>query len=102
MLKTIAHPLICFMLIFSILAPSVLPLLDRDCELMAYVDTPEEKKGKEKETEKKFDEKNLFLDQISSLDGTLDSNKNISDTGYRFSVLEFHTEILLPPPRKLV
>ena len=69
---------------------------------MVLVDTPEEKKGKEKESEKKFDEKNLFFNQVSFFDGALGSSKNMNKTGYHFSILEFHSEILLPPPRKLV
>jgi len=101
-LKTIAFPLIAVMLIFSILAPSLIPLLDNDYDIIVLMDNNEEEKSKEKESEKKFDEKNLFLSSFTSSDSMFFQNPNQGCNRYLFSNSDFKVEILLPPPRKLV
>lgn len=102
MLKTIAFPLIAMMLIFSILAPSLIPLLDNDYDIVVLIDNNEEEKSKEKESEKKFDEKNLFLNSFASSDSMFFQNLNQGCNRYLFSNSDFKADILLPPPRKLV
>ncbi|UII81770.1 hypothetical protein [Flagellimonas sp. CMM7] len=102
MLKTIALPLIAIMLIFSILAPSLTPLLGDDYDIAVLIDVNEEEKNKEKESEKKFDEKNLFLNSFASSDSMFFQNPIQSSNRYLFSNSDFKAEILLPPPRKLV
>ncbi|TAI47726.1 hypothetical protein [Flagellimonas allohymeniacidonis] len=99
--RTIAFPFIAFMLTFSIMAPSLLPLLHKDCEVAFLVDTGEEEKKSEKESEKKADEKNLFL-----------NNSGFSQTPISFHIAsgyiehsifdsDFIGDILLPPPRQM-
>lgn len=102
MLRAIAHPFICFMLIFSILAPSIAPLVDRDCSIAIHMDSGDEEKKSEKESEKKFGEKDLFPGSFSSDNNFFDqgaSVENNEDPSLHSDVL---TEILLPPPEKLI
>ncbi|WP_139063734.1 hypothetical protein [Flagellimonas eckloniae] len=101
MLKTIAFPLIAIMLIFSILAPSVLPLLDKDYDMFVFLDNSEEEKSKEKESEKKFDEKDMFYTNslVSNCDYFQNQSQNYA-IYINFSS-DFKADILLPPPRKL-
>ncbi len=101
-LKTIAFPLIAMMLIFSILAPSLAPLIDEEFDIAVLVDSGEDEKNKEKESEKKFDEKNLFLDDSSSSNSLYLLNQDQGFSRYVFSNSDFKAEILLPPPRELV
>ncbi|PWL40037.1 hypothetical protein DKG77_04205 [Flagellimonas aquimarina] len=90
------------MLIFSILAPSIAPLLDKDHDLAVLIDANEEEKSKEKESEKKFDEKNLFLNYFASSNSVFFQNCLQGWDKYIFSNSDFKADILLPPPRKLV
>lgn len=102
MLKTIAFTIIAIMLIFSILAPSLIPLLDNDYDIVVLIDNNEEEKSKEKESEKKFDEKDLFLNSFASSDSMFFQKTNQDCNRYLFSNSDFKAEILLPPPRKLI
>ncbi len=101
-LKTIAFPLIAIMLIFSILAPSLIPLMDKEFDIAVLVDANEEEKSKEKESEKKFDEKNLFLDDSSSSNSLYLLNSGQDFSRYVFSNSDFKAEILLPPPQEFI
>ncbi|TMU55251.1 hypothetical protein [Flagellimonas algicola] len=102
MLKAIAHPFICFMLIFSILAPSIAPLVDRDCSIAIHMDSGDEEKKSEKESEKKFGEKDLFLSPFSSDNNFFDQYAKVENTEDPSLLSDVTTEILLPPPEKLV
>ncbi len=88
------------MLIFSILTPSIIPLLDKDCAVAVLLDTNDEEK-KEKEAEKKIGEKDLFSGPFS-MDGDFFLQlANAENTEYLFLHSDFMAEILLPPPEKL-
>ncbi|MGX1927870.1 hypothetical protein [Flagellimonas sp. 2504JD4-2] len=101
MLKSIAHPLICIMLIFSILAPSIAPLVDKECAVAMLMDTNDEEKSKDKEAEKKIGEKDLFSGPFS-MDGDFFLQlANAENPDYLFLNSDFMVEILLPPPEKL-
>lgn len=90
------------MLIFSILAPSIAPLVDKECAIAILMDPNDEEKSKDKEAEKKLGEKDLFL-SLFSVDGNffLQLSK-AENTEYLFLDSDFMAEILLPPPQKLV
>ncbi len=89
------------MLIFSILAPSVIPLLDKDCPVAVLLDTNEEEK-KEKDSEKKFGEKNLFTGPFDTNNGLFFQLTEVESTEYLLFNTDFKVEIILPPPKKLV
>ncbi len=102
MLKTIAHPLICLMLIFSILAPSIIPLLDKECAVAVLLDTNNDEEKKEKESEKKFGEKDLFAGPFDMNNGFFFQLTEIENTEYLLFNTDYKAEIVLPPPEKLV
>ncbi|MGW9684388.1 hypothetical protein [Flagellimonas sp. 2504JD1-5] len=98
MLKTIAFPFIALVLIFSILAPSFIPLLDKDCEVVAIADPGEEENNQEKESEKKIDEKDLFVTYLSPSHHFGEQGSKLEVLGYLFANSDFKEDILLPPP----
>jgi len=98
MLKTLAFPLIALMLIFSLLAPSILPLLDKGCDISLVVDTSGEEKNTEKESENKFDEKDLYLSLAFPVKSVSVQNKKMGDVRYFFFNSDFKVEIPPPPP----
>lgn len=79
-----------------------MPLLSDKCDIVVLMDTGEEEKKKEKESEKKFDEKDLFLNQYASSDNFIALRKAFDPSGYLFSNSDFRPEIHLPPPQKLI
>ncbi|MBS9463334.1 hypothetical protein KIM67_13025 [Flagellimonas sp. 389] len=99
MLRTISFPCIALLLIFSILAPSIMPLLSQKHDIVVLADTNEEEKNHEKESEKKFDEKDLFLPKYVSPHFILLQNKNLNHIGYTFPASNFNADIVVPPPR---
>lgn len=99
MLKTIAFPLIAIMLIFSILAPSVVPLLEKDYDIFVLLDNSEDEKSKDKESEKKFDEKDMFLSNSLVSNCDFFQNQVQNYTTYVSFNSDFKADILLPPPR---
>lgn len=101
MLKTIAFPLISLVLIFSVLAPSIMPLMDKDSAIVILMDNNEEEKSNEKESEKKFSEKDLFLNHFAVNGSFFIQSNESEDTGYLFLISDFKAEILLPPPENL-
>lgn len=102
MLKTIALPFIAIMLIFSLLAPSVVTLLDKDCSIAFFMSPEEEEKKNEKESEKKFDEKNLFLASFQFSTYFDCQEQNLAAIEYLPTKLDYKADILVPPPRGLV
>lgn len=101
-MKAIAHPLICFLLIFSILAPSILPLVIKDCPIAILLDTSDEEKKKDKESEKKMGEKDLFYNSNALAQSFFDQNSKAEETGHPSMHSDVMAEILLPPPEKLI
>ncbi|MEZ4809704.1 MAG: hypothetical protein R2819_05030 [Allomuricauda sp.] len=102
MLKTIAFPFIAVLLIFSLLAPSIVTLLDKDSNIAFFMSPEEEEKKNEKESEKKIDGKNLFLTHFVSSDHFVSQERDLASSGYLPSVLDYEADILVPPPRRLV
>jgi len=84
------------LLTFSILAPTVLALIDQEQESGLVL---ESKEGENKDTEKKYDEKQLFLESTVTYASALfrEENhlKNIDPLNYQG--VDF--DILLPPPK---
>ncbi|SNY94820.1 hypothetical protein [Flagellimonas pacifica] len=101
MLKTIAHPMICLMLIFSILTPSIISLLNKDCAVVVLLDTNDEEK-QEKESEKKIGEKNLFAGPFDMNNGLFFDLTEVENIEYLLFNTDYMAEIFLPPPEKLV
>nr|WP_299386583.1 hypothetical protein [Allomuricauda sp.] len=102
MFKAVAHPFICLMLIFSILAPSVAPLVDKDCSIAMHLDSGDEEKKQEKESEKKFGEKDLFMGPFSTEHSFWNQRTTVENSENPSLHSDVMREILLPPPEKLV
>lgn len=89
------------MLIFSILTPSIISLLDKDCAVAVLLDTNDEEK-KEKESEKKIGEKDLFAGPFEMNNGLFFHLTEAENTEYLLFNTDYKAEIFLPPPEKLV
>lgn len=89
------------MLVFSILAPSIIHLMDRDCSVAVLMDNNDEEK-KENESEKKFGEKDLFLNSVVMDSDFFPESSFVQDTEHQFSTSDYLAEIFLPPPQQLV
>ncbi|MEL6976438.1 MAG: hypothetical protein AAGL29_13730 [Bacteroidota bacterium] len=100
MIKSITFPLIALLLVSSILAPSLLSVLDIEEEMMVLVDTSEEEKNGEKESEKKSDESDLFFNIIghqtacSALNLVLKMQYPLHLGG------DYIGDVIVPPPRQ--
>lgn len=101
MLKTVALPFIAVMLIFSILAPSLVPLIGEDYEMAVLWDTGEEEKNSDNESEKKLGEKDLFLNKPHFSSTDFSQNEPEKFVCYFFSYSVFEADILLPPPEEM-
>ncbi|MDC6365280.1 MULTISPECIES: hypothetical protein [Flavobacteriaceae] len=101
MLKAIAFPFIALMLIFSILAPSVISLVDKDGAIAVLVDSNDEENNQEKESKKKFEEKDLFLHGLVTTGNFLHKKEKSVHKKHVFLHSDFKAEILLPPPQQL-
>ncbi|MEM9077722.1 MAG: hypothetical protein AAGC43_11810 [Bacteroidota bacterium] len=98
-MKKIAFPLIALFLVSSILTPSLLPILDENCDIVILTDTNEEEKQGEKEAEKKYDEKDLFLNNFYLSNSLLVQIRTRYHLDYIRLTSDFVDDILLPPPR---
>ncbi|WP_420320731.1 hypothetical protein [Flagellimonas sp.] len=98
MLKTIAFSFIALVLIFSILAPSFVSLLDKDYAMVIIADSGEEENNQEKESEKKIDEKDLFVTYVSTSNHFKEQGNKLEVVGYLFANSDFKEDIFLPPP----
>ena len=61
----------------------------------------EEEKKSEKESEKKFDENNLFLTYFAPSFHFVSQEQNLASLGYLPSLLDYKADILVPPPRTI-
>ena len=104
MLKTIAFPFVSVLLIFSLLAAPVIPLLDKELsKSLVLKSSEEEKSSKKEESEKKFDELEGYIRNYFALSTEfLAQEQDFTTAGYLFPVLEYTVEILDPPPRRLM
>ena len=100
-MKKIAFPLIALLLVTSILTPSLLSILDESCDIVLLTDTNEEEKQSESETEKKFDEKDLFLNNFQLVHSDLIQAQFHGHSIYLAHNSDFVEDILLPPPREI-
>lgn len=99
MLKSTVYILLSSILIFSILAPSVLNLLS-ETESFVLLDTTEEEKSEK--TEKTEKEEKILQYSFSDIDSLLSEKVNSSV----FHYLETHTnhfsKVILPPPEHII
>ncbi|MEL7270056.1 MAG: hypothetical protein AAGL34_10805 [Bacteroidota bacterium] len=99
MIKSITFPLIALVLISSILAPSLLSILDLEKDIVVLVDTSEEEKNTEKESEKKSDESDLFFNTLGHLTAFSELNPVLKMQDAFHTGLDFIGEVNVPPPR---
>ncbi len=100
MFKSFALFTICFLLTASILAPSVIVLMDKDAYTVMVMDLSDEE-NKKKESKKELDEKKFFFYTISKWSGGLVRSK-ISNKTYCWMYYNNPSkEIILPPPKQL-
>lgn len=76
--------------------------MDKECAVAILFDANEEEKKKDKESEKKFGEKDLFLNQSTLTGNFFLQNQESENTEYLLPHSDFKAEILLPPPEKLI
>ncbi len=86
-------------MVSSILTPSILSVLDKSCDIVLLTDSNEEEQQSEKEAEKKFDEKDLFLNNIGLIDSYMTQSQSHPHSEYVLRSSDFIVDILLPPPR---
>jgi len=101
MSKSITFTLISLVLVVSILAPSIESLCTSDNENAVVIDFNEEENNKN-ETEKKFDENELFFSN-STQNRSLYLAQEI--TRNQISLLPYSdisSEIVLPPPKGVI
>nr|WP_298996441.1 hypothetical protein [uncultured Allomuricauda sp.] len=100
-MKKIAFPLIAIFLVSSILTPSLLSLIGENIDIVLLTDSNEEEKQGEKESEKKFDEKDLFLNNFQFTQSDLTQAQECIHLVYVTHNSDFVLDILLPPPRAI-
>jgi len=91
MLKSILYIALSSIIIFTILAPPVLSLLD--IEVVA-ITMQEEKKEKE---EKEMEEKTILFHKFSEI-ASIYNNEDNESTFYREDLSDHTSKIVLPPP----
>lgn len=102
-MKTILYPIISLLLILTISASPVIPLLDKELGKTIAVTGAEEEKGNKIITIKKFDEEDTFNKYVfESNHQPISQEHTIGFLGYFFSISDYTMEILDPPPRKLI
>ncbi|MBW8242409.1 hypothetical protein K1F50_06315 [Muricauda oceani] len=102
-MKTFLYPIIALLLILSISASPIIPLLDKELGKTMVIGSAEEEKSSKVITIKKFDEEDTFNKYVfESNHQYISQEHNIRFIGYFFSVSDYTVEILDPPPRKLV
>jgi len=89
------------MLVISILAPSIEALCKSDYESAVVVDLNEEENNKN-ETEKEFDEKELFFSSFIENKSLYLTQELIRNQIFLVFYPDISTEIVLPPPKELI
>ncbi len=72
--------------------------MDGDCNIAILADTGEEENNTEKESEIKFDEKDLFMTSMPFPNNLAQQKNGLEITGYLLLNSDFKEDILLPPP----
>ena len=101
MIKSFTFSLLSILLVVSILAPSIETMCKSSYDNILLMDFNEEENSNQ-ETEKKFEEKDLFFSSIPEK-GNFYFTKEITKS--QTSLLpysDFFYDIKLPPPKKLV
>jgi hypothetical protein len=90
------------LVIFSLFAPSVLPLIEDSNIEIALIDFNEEenKKDNKKENKTEMDEKDVFFENIVQFNNRHVGHRLQADSHYLNSSSEFHDKIHLPPPER--
>ncbi|MDT0606464.1 hypothetical protein [Croceitalea rosinachiae] len=101
MLKSFTFSLIAIMLVISILAPSIEALCKSDHESAVTMDLNEEENNK-KETEKKFDENELFFSNSIENKSIYLTQQLTRNQAYLLFYADVSTEIILPPPKRVI
>ena len=86
-------------MVFSVLTPSLLSIVDESTDLLVLTDTGEEEKQGEQETEKKLEEKDLFLNNFSFTNSFVDQRRKHLPSEFTLFNSNFIVDIHLPPPR---
>ncbi|MDC8004836.1 hypothetical protein POV27_12300 [Aureisphaera galaxeae] len=94
-LKSFAHSVVSFLVVFSLLVPSVAPFLKCDNELIISLDISDEES--KKEHKKELDKDVFFQDLIENPNLEEIISQKLFDN-YGKSFTEVHQEIFLPPP----
>lgn len=89
------------MLVVSILAPSIETLCKSKADSILVMDFSEEENNN-KESEKKFDQKELFFSSIAEKNSFSFTNEITKSQTSLLPYSDFSAEIVLPPPKKLV
>lgn len=89
------------MLVVSILAPSIEALCKADNDSIVVMDFNEEENNK-KESEKKLDQKELFLSKYMESRSLHVGQKNTGIQTCLLTYSDFLSEIVLPPPQGLI
>lgn len=96
MKPSLLHSFFSFMVVFSLLAPSVLPFVNSSEETLMLIDFSEDEQKKEQK--KDLEEKEVYFESTNVGDN-FDSNESGKMLfGYKETQVEVLTEILLPPP----
>jgi len=86
------------MVIFSLFAPSIVPLLQWDNDMVAATEIIEEES--KKETKKEIEENDVFCESLS---GFSDFGFNLEEVGISYQMVDasdYAAEILIPPPEQ--
>ncbi|WP_350289685.1 hypothetical protein [uncultured Croceitalea sp.] len=101
MLKSSTFSLLAIMLVISILAPSIEALCNSNHDNVLVMDLNEEENNK-KESEKKFDQKELFFSNYSERTTLFITQEIANSQTQLLSSSDFSAEIVLPPPQRLI
>ena len=88
------------MVIFSLFAPSVMPLLETAHTDIVVIDLTEEESKKEskKENKKELEEKEVYIEDLYDFENSLLALQLREASFYKDGSSQFHEEINLPPP----
>lgn len=94
--NSILHLILMGLVICSLFAPSILPILSADKDKVVAIDMNEEEN--KKETQKELDEKDIFFDVELHPVNSKVYLSSVLVTFYAEGESEHSNEILLPPP----
>ena len=101
MLKSFTFSLLSIILVISILAPSIEALCNSNYDNVLVMDFNEEENNK-KESEKKFDQKELFFNNYFESRSLYLGQKITKTQTSLLTYSDFCSEIVLPPPERLI